>query len=79
MASEVIYNINTETYAPRRTPVRHICKKLSISQIYDVQWLKLSNTRHYYKLVLGIDQHPTARFEAVIMVSSTYIVPRSFE
>lgn len=79
LANEVVYSINLETHTPYKSHKGHVCRKVSFNEIHDLQWLRLSSSRHFYKLILSVKESPLARFEAVVLVSSSYLRPRSFE
>lgn len=36
----------------------------------------MASNKHFYKIVISVNEHPTARFESVAFISSAYLVER---
>lgn len=76
-AEEIIRQINDEVYTSARTWPGALCQKLRLGGVEQVEWQYLSTSRHYYKLVLSVEGNKAVRFEAVIMLSASFLPPHS--
>ena len=76
-ADEIIRQINDEVYTSMTAWTGRICQKLTMNRLELVEWQFLSTTRHYYKLVFSVNESKTARFEAVIMLSTNFMPAHS--
>ena len=76
-AEEIIRQINDEVYTSARTWPGALCQKLRLARVEQVEWQFLSTSRHYYKLVLSVQESKAVRFEAVIMLSASFLPPHS--
>ena len=78
-AEEIIRQINDEVYTSARTWPGQLCQKLRLNRVELVEWQFLSTSRHYYKLVLSVQESKSVRFEAVVLLSASYLPAHSLQ
>ncbi|CAG9322040.1 unnamed protein product [Blepharisma stoltei] len=76
IANYVIILVNEESTTSFKSHSFHICQRVTFKQIESVEWLKLDNNKHFYKIVITINENPAVRFESVAMVTSEYVTER---
>ncbi|CAG9331891.1 unnamed protein product [Blepharisma stoltei] len=77
IADAMVFEINQETHGSHNYEGWHICQKISLKQIENVEWFRYTNGKHLFKLLISVNEDEEVRYESLAMISAYFLYPKS--
>jgi hypothetical protein len=74
LAQVALRRINSLAVTSFRTS-QSVCRPVTLKAVTEISFQKASSKQHIYRLTMSINEHPSARFEACILLSTSHIEP----